>query len=298
MSDKILALEEEKAEAASSHHNVLPQDRAQVLLYEKIDAHVSLIAAQHTESAQTLKYCIDPSCDIVQQLGAKWCPCGAPRSTLDLKCHNIGCSSRVVGEVQTCLQQEECLKCFYKLMWAYTLKKERAKALHAISILPKFKFDAEPPDKLTKVLVSFYKICEIDDTVTVLTRASSPEYNQMIGAGLGTAKDILEAILYGCTANTHHVLGEVVDFIVSARALLTMLKGFTVGNFGEADVEFFTFHATELKSKSKVSFEKSKISWSKTALLPPKEKFNFDAPDAANNLRQCCKQLTALLKKF
>ena len=51
MSDKILALEEEKAEVASSHHNVLPRDRAQVLLYEKIDAHVSLIAAQHTESA-------------------------------------------------------------------------------------------------------------------------------------------------------------------------------------------------------------------------------------------------------
>ena len=119
----------------------------------------------------------------------------------------------------------------------------------------------------------------------------------MIGAGLGTAKDILEAILYGCTANTHHVLGEAVDFIVSARALLAMLKGFTMGNFGEDDAEFFTFHATELKSKSKVSFEKSKISWSKTSLLPPKEKFNFDAPDAANNLRQCWEHLTALLKK-
>ena len=68
--------------------------------------------------------------------------------------------------MQTCLQLEECIKCFNKLVWAHThdtQNKERAKALHAISTLPKFKFDAEPPDKLTKVLVTVYKICEMDD---------------------------------------------------------------------------------------------------------------------------------------
>ena len=196
-----------------------------------------------------------------------------------------------------CLQQEECLRCFHKHPWAHKSKKEKAKALHAIAALPKFKFDADPLDKLTKVLVAIYKICEMDDAVTMLTRASNPEHNSMFGEGLETVKAILQVTLYGCTANTSQVRGEAVDFIVTARALIAMLKGFTMGIFGEDDADFFTYHATELKSKSKVSFEKAKLSWAKAALLLPKEKFSFDAPDAVNMLKQCWDHLTVLLTK-
>ena len=271
MQDKLQIMEEKEADAQPGQHNVMAQDRAQVELYERVDAFVTLIASEHTETAQSLKRCIDRSCTMMQQLGAKWCPCGAPRSTMDLKCHNTGCRARVVGPVEQCLQQEECLACFHNHLWSKSVnKKERAKALHALSALPKFKFDSDPPDKLAKLLVTIYKICEMDDAVTMLTRASNPEHNRMIGEGLITAKAILEAILYGCTASSHQVLGEAVDFIVSARALLAMLKGFTMGNLGEDDSEFFTFHATELKSKSKVSLEKSKISWTKASMQPPK----------------------------
>ena len=89
--------------------------------------------------------------------------------------------------------------------------------------MPKIKFDSEPIDKLIKVLTSKqHKISEMEDAITILTRHSNPESNFVVGLGLQTA------VLNGCTAGTHHVLGKAVDFVVTCKGLLAVLKGFAM----------------------------------------------------------------------
>ena len=131
------------------------------------------------------------------------------------------------------MAQEDCLACFNRLIHSYLVKTERAKALQALALVPKIKFDSEPIDKLLKVLTNKqHKISEMEDAITILTRLSNPESNFVVGQGLQTVKLITAAVLNGCTAGTHHVLGEAVDFVVTYKALLAMLKGFAMGNNG------------------------------------------------------------------
>jgi hypothetical protein len=108
---------------------------------------------------------------------------------------------------------------------------------------------------------------------------------------------ILEATMYGCTAASHHVLGEAVDFIVTARALLAMLKGFAMGSHGEEEAEYSTFYAHELKSKSKNSLAKGKVVWKKKLLETIDGTFDFNSADAAMKLQKHWDHLTALLRK-
>ena len=145
-----------------------------------------------------------------------------------------------MGSINECLEQEDCFACFHKLLWSYKNKIDRAKALNSLSAQPKVKFDSDAPDKVSTVLKGVFKIFEMDNAVTMLTRLSNPDHNSIIGEGLESSKAILEAILYGCTSAAHQVLGEPVDFVVTARALLAMLKGFAMGNIADDLLKEFT----------------------------------------------------------
>ena len=205
----------------------------------------------------------------------------------------------MIGSIDDCLAQEKCLSCFNKLIHSYVLKTEGSKALQALALVPKIKFDSEPIDKLIKVLTSKqHKISEMEDAITILTRLSNPESNFVVGQGLQTVKLITAAVLNGCTAGTHHVLGEAVDFVVICKGLLAMLKGFAIGDNGEVDAEDqFTYYVTEIKSKSSKIMSKHGVVWSKKELDTPAMKFIFGAADAAIKLERMFEHLTALLKR-
>ena len=93
--------------------------------------------------------------------------------------------------------------------------------MQALALVPVVKSDSEPIVKLSKVQANkIHRISEMDDAVTILTRLSNPDDNFVVGQGLQKVKLILTAVLHGCTAGTHHVLGETVDFEVTCKALL------------------------------------------------------------------------------
>ena len=131
-----------------------------------------------------------------------------------------------------------------------------------------------------------------------MTRLSNLESNFVVGQGLQTAKLITAAVLNGCTAGTHHVLGEAVDFMATCKGLLAMLKGFAMGNNGEVDTEDqFAYYVMEIKSKSTKIMLKHRVVWSKKELDTPAMKFIFTAPDAAIKPDRMFEHLTELLKR-
>ena len=107
-------------------------DQARAALRSRINAVVTVDAADRTKAWESLRSCVDPNCSIVGQVGNRWCKCGKPRSCLDLKCHIAGCGARLIGSIGDCLAQEDCLACFNRLIHSYVIKAERAKALQAL----------------------------------------------------------------------------------------------------------------------------------------------------------------------
>ena len=199
LKDKMSRLQQNAAGGGSSELES-HVDQARAALLKRINAVVTVDAANHTKAWESLRSCVDPNCSIIGQVGNRWCRCGKPRSCLDLKCHITGCGARLIGSIDDCLAQEDCLACFNKLIHSYLLKTERAKALQALALVPKIKFDSEPIDKLLKVLTNKqHKISEMEDAITILTRLSNPESNFVVGQGLQTVKLITTAVLNGCT---------------------------------------------------------------------------------------------------
>ena len=71
MEDKIRLLQDAKLDLDIRQTNVMSQDAAQIELYRRIDAVVTIVAELHMKSTQRLKRCIHSNCSLPQQLGAQ-----------------------------------------------------------------------------------------------------------------------------------------------------------------------------------------------------------------------------------
>ena len=78
--------------------------------------HLAITYFMYPElEAKTNGTCLDTSCTLRSAATARYCQCGVPRSTSDMKCQALNCGTKLIGTIEEMLSQEMCYECHIPL---------------------------------------------------------------------------------------------------------------------------------------------------------------------------------------